>query len=368
MKRTAIIFVLLCPSMRAADIAADSDRGAGLFVTLSCIQCHSVNGTGGKIAPDLGRLVDRDFTPATLAATMWNHAPTMWAAMRDRNIQAGDLDEQAAADLFAFFYAAHFFDRPGEAVRGKRLFDSKHCSECHGLTVAKLPAAKPVSQWDSIGQPIALASAMWNHGAAMREEFAKRGLIWPELTSQDLTDMLVYLRNLPEMRDASVRVEISSGAEGAALFRSKGCEGCHTGSLALPARLRGKTLSDIAAAMWNHQPRMASAPPPLTVEEMREITSYLWPGQFFEGAGDAPAGRRVSTVKRCATCHEDAASGAPKLAGKRFSGATMVAALWHHGPEMLDRMKAKGIPWPRFDGAQMSNLIAFLNSGSGRRP
>jgi len=368
MKRTAVMVVLLYSALRAADIAADSDRGAGLFVTLSCIQCHSVNGIGGKAAPDLGRLVDRNFTPATLAATMWNHAPTMWAAMRERNTQAGDLDEQAAADLFAFFYAAHFFDRPGEAVRGKRLFESKHCSECHGLTVAKLPEAKPVSQWESLGQPIALATAMWNHSATMREEFGKRHLGWPELTSQDLTDLLVYLRNLPDMRDAPVRVEISSGAEGAALFRSKGCEGCHTGSLALAVRLRGKTLSDIAAAMWNHQPRMASAPPLLTVEEMREITSYLWAGQFFEDAGDAAAGRRVFTIKRCATCHEDASSGAPKLEGKRFSGATMVAALWHHGPEMLDRMKAKGISWPRFDGAQMSNLIEFLNSGSGRRP
>jgi hypothetical protein len=35
---------------------------------------------------------------------------------------------------------------------------------------------------------------------------------------------------------------------------------------------------------------------------------------------------------------------------------------------MLDRMKAKGIPWPRFDGGQMSDLIAFLNSGRGRTP
>jgi hypothetical protein len=94
MKRTAIMLVLLCPALRAADKVADSDRGAGLFVTLSCIQCHSVNGIGGKVAPDLGRLVDRDFTPATLAAIMWNHAPTMWAAMRERNIQAGDLDER----------------------------------------------------------------------------------------------------------------------------------------------------------------------------------------------------------------------------------------------------------------------------------
>jgi hypothetical protein len=56
------------------------------------------------------------------------------------------------------------------------------------------------------------------------------------------------------------------------------------------------------------------------VEEMREITSYLWAGQFFEDAGDAAAGSRVFTAKRCATCHEDAASGAPKLAGKTFSG------------------------------------------------
>jgi hypothetical protein len=120
------------------------------------------------------------------------------------------------------------------------------------LTQARLPAARPVSQWESIGQPIALASAMWNHGAAMREEFAKRNLRWPEVTSQDLTDLLVYLRNLPGVRTAAVRVEISPGAEGESLFRSKGCEGCHTGRTALAGRLKGKTLTDIAAAMWNH--------------------------------------------------------------------------------------------------------------------
>ena len=40
----------------------------------------------------------------------------------------------------------------------------------------------------------------------------------------------------------------------------------------------------------------------------------------------------------------------------------MVSALWHYGPEMLDRMKARGIAWPRLDAADMSGLIAFLNS------
>src|ERR1700748_2422025 len=116
---------------RAADFNADSARGARAFETLPCIQCHSINGQGGKIGPDLGRRADRDFTPATLAATMWNHAPAMWEAMRGRNIQAGDLNPQAAQDLFAYFYSARFFEKPGDAARGKRLFAARRCAECH---------------------------------------------------------------------------------------------------------------------------------------------------------------------------------------------------------------------------------------------
>ena len=30
---------------------------------------------------------------------------------------------------------------------------------------------------------------------------------------------------------------------------------------------------------------------------------------------------------------------------------------------MLEQMKAKGIAWPRFDGPDMANLIAYLNGG-----
>ena len=40
----------------------------------------------------------------------------------------------------------------------------------------------------------------------------------------------------------------------------------------------------------------------------------------------------------------------------------MVSALWRHGPRMLDQMKTKGLEWPRFDGAQMADLIAYLNT------
>jgi cytochrome c551/c552 len=353
--RTLAALLLPALSVRAATVAADSTRGAVLFETLSCVQCHSIYGKGGTVGPDLGRRIDRDFTPASLAATLWNHAPAMWAAIRARNVAAGDLNEQAAADLFAYFYSARFFEKPGDASRGKRLFSEKHCSECHN------PAG---TQWQTIGQPLALVNAMWNHGATMREEFAKKKLRWPDLTSQDLTDMLVYLRNLSSARNTAAGVEITSGAAGQALFESKGCAACHTG-VTLTPRVKGRTLTDIAAAMWGHEPRMAATPAPISVEEMREIVSYLWAGQFFEDAGNAGAGGHVFATKRCVVCHDDPSSGAPRLAGtgRSYSAASMVAALWHHGPQMLDQMKTKNIAWPRLGGSEMANLIAYLNGG-----
>jgi mono/diheme cytochrome c family protein len=369
MIRFLLASLLSIVSLEGATLAADSERGEQLFTGLSCIQCHSVNGKGGKIAVDLGRRIDRNFTPAALAATMWNHAPTMWQAMRERQITPGDLNEQAAADLFAFFYAARFFDKPGDAGRGKALFSSKHCAECHGLETPKIAEAKPVSQWESLGHPIVLASAMWNHGTRMREEFDKRKVRRPELSAQDLSDILVYLRNLPATRNATAQFVTSSGANGSALFQSKGCVKCHTGNLALPPRLKGKTLTEIAADMWNHQPKMATVPATLDAAEMRDLVSYLWVQELFEDNGNPTPGKQVFTAKRCAICHNDPSSGAPSLmgTGRSFSTVTIVSALWHHGPTMLELMTSKSIPWPHFDGLEMSNLIAYLNKENERK-
>ena len=358
MKSLCVILVF-ASTLRAAAVSADSSRGEALFQSLACVQCHSIDGKGGKVGPDLGRRIDRNFTPASLAATMWNHAPVMWSAMRDRNIAAGNLDEQGAADLLAYFYSVRFFDKPGDAGRGKAVFAAKHCAECHGLTSSKIPEAKPVAQWESIDHPIQLMTAMWNHGANMRAEFQKRKFGWPDLSSQDLSDLLVYLRSLP-VHNAASALRLTSGSSGQALFDSKGCAGCHSGKNALAPKLRGKTLTDIAADMWNHQPRMSPNPPAFTPDEMRELISFLWAGQFFTGDGTPAAGARVFTAKHCASCHNDK-TGAFKLAGQ-FTAATMVSALWHHGPQMQEQMKSRHMPWPRFGGQDMANLIAYLNT------
>jgi len=182
-------------------------------------------------------------------------------------------------------------------------------------------------------------------------------------------DLLVYVRHLPKVRDTEPVFQTTSGVDGPALFKSKGCEGCHKTGSALAARIKGSTLSEVAAAMWNHGPAMRAAGAPTAhfePDEMRELLSFLWAKQFFQDAGDAARGTRVFSAKGCAGCHSNPASGAPRLAGagRQFSSASMVSGLWRHGPTMLESMKKQGTAWPRFEGREMADLIAYLNSTS----
>ena len=353
--------VALC----AATLQMDSSRGEKVFKSESCIACHAINGEGGHSAPDLGRLLDRNFTPATLAGTMWNHAPTMWAAIAKGGVQRSSLDEQAAADLFAYFYSARFFERPGDAARGKRLFHERTCDSCHGLTSSPDSAAPPVSQWKSLGDPIEITQALWNHSSAMAAELQTRKLSWPQLSSQDLSDLLVYFRNQPGTPPKQPAFITTAGSEGEALFASKGCKKCHDpGTLLSRNGLDGKPLTDVAAAMWGHSTKMNVPPVHFEANEMRELISYLWANQFFAVNGNADRGKKEFTAKRCASCHDDPAAKTPDLSARQepIYASTMVSVLWRHGPQMLDRMKQQGIRWPRFDSSQMSDVIAYLNS------
>src|SRR4051794_22682492 len=115
--RVALLVTVAWPALSAVD-SMDSTRGERLYSTLSCARCHDSKGVKGE--------VDRDFTRAALASLMWNHAPVMWEQMETRGIKPGDLDEQGAADLFAWFFARRYFEKPGDAARGKRVFSDRH--------------------------------------------------------------------------------------------------------------------------------------------------------------------------------------------------------------------------------------------------
>jgi mono/diheme cytochrome c family protein len=361
MLRVTIAGALVAGSVWAADVPGDAHRGGQLFASEQCVQCHSFQGKGGSTAPDLSQRIDRNYTPAVMASLMWNHAPAMWGAMKKQGIVKSLMTPDIAGDLFAYFVSARFFERPGDAGRGKAAFAARHCADCHGIATAVAGGGPPVAKWESLADPLVLAEQMWNHGPKMRAAFAQRKFPWAHLAGQELTDILVYLQNLPETRNLARSFELPPAGAGETLFQSKGCTNCHTGARAPERLLKNQTLTDIAADMWDHQPQMKA--PDLSPEEMRQIIGYLWTRQYFTGSGNAERGKKVFSAKNCATCHNDPSVGAPKLGkGKdAYSDITMVATLWEHGPRMLEAMTAKKIAWPRFTAGEMSDLIAYLN-------
>jgi mono/diheme cytochrome c family protein len=275
------------------------------------------------------------------------------------------LSPSDAADLFAYLYSTRFFDKPGDAARGKQAFADRHCAECHGVAESRAEGAPPVVKWDSLGQPMVLVQQMWDHSSRMREAFARKKIAWQELTAQDLSDILAYLRNLPETRGMNTRFSFTAGDGGQAIFEAKGCVKCHVGKLALEDRLHNLDLTEIAVDMWNHAPRMVQPVPQLSEDEMRQLLSYLWMRQYVYAKGDVGRGKQVFAAKHCAECHNGGEHGAPPLPGqgRGYSEITIVSALWKHGPQMFTRMRQAKMAWPRFNNPQqMSDLVAYLNS------
>jgi cytochrome c2 len=345
----------------APAIEADSRRGAELLRTQGCANCHTIDSSSSRTrssAPDLTRRTAREYSAAGMASRIWNHAPGMWSAMKDSELAIPKLSPGDSADLLAFFYAARYFENPGDAGRGKHLFDAKHCSSCHTMSGQSTTDAKPVAEWQSLADPIQLVQRMWVHSTGMRDALAQKHLKWPSITGQDLTDILVYVQNLPANRSLPYHFVLPRSDGGKQLLLSKGCGNCHNGSMSLAPRLTNKTLTDVAAAMWNHSPRMSGIVTAISSDEMRQIVIEMWAEQFFLASGDRIKGQKVYDGK-CAACHTTA--NAPRIPAGQ-SAVTMVSNLWIHGPKMLSQIQKTGGSWPRLNPEEMTNLVAFLGS------
>ena len=342
-------------------LLGDAERGKALFQDLKCTVCHSMNGVGGKKAPDLGRGQDRGFDPYQLAGLLWSHAPRMWAAMTSEHVAMPALDEQQSADLFAFFFAASYFEKPGDPRRGQRLFVLRRCGQCHGISAPVRAGIKPVAEWDSPWDPIALTQRMWNHSRDMARALKASQFPYPLFTAQEMTDVLAWLRKLRPM-DQAAGFAPASPESGRTLIESKGCATCHRGALALGGHSTRYGLTDFAAAMWNHPFRTGYHETPLSDEEMRRLVGYLVATQFFEERGNPENGRRLFAKKQCGACHDDPSSGAPARSAMtgRMTSFGMVAALWKHGPAMQLSMRQRKIPWPQFKGSDMADISAYL--------
>jgi len=380
----ALVFCSALPALAQPLLgpAQDPLAGSRVFGSKGCVRCHSINGIGGKIGPDLGR-IPRPRSFYDLPTAMWNHLPRMTERMRQLGITRPSLDAREAADLVAFLYTVNYFDPPGNPDAGRRVFASKRCIACHQADGAGGVVGPNLSFLRLFGSPISVAAAMWNHGPQMMEAMKARGIVRPSFTAQELRDLLVYLGPAgAAVQEGPVYVLPGGVDAGRRLFADKRCVECHSvggqgGRVGPDLAERGAKRSPIefAAAMWNKAPAMLEAMkrrgisvPVLRPDEMADIVAYLYSVRYFAEPGNIRNGWTVATYKGCLTCHAVSGErGKPASDLTRAKGldspAAVIAALWNHAvvtPPQIPGSPKTG--WPEFRPEEMADLVALLQS------
>jgi mono/diheme cytochrome c family protein len=381
-----LIAVLVCerwPSTprSAVYIVGDPEKGAALFFgDKQCAICHSINGSGGHIAPDLSG--KRPETPAMgwLATVLWNHAPGMWRQMRRGKTSYPHLNSEEMAHILAFLYQAANVDRAGDPEAGGRVFNEKSCVRCHSVRGNGGKLGPDLSRVAATGGSSGWTRAMWNHAQSMIDPITHAVGQWPQFTGSEMKDLIAYVGG--GAPSAARRGETRGSAEkGWRVFQAK-CMACHSvngqgGSLGPglgPENDLPLSTPEFASVLWNHAPAMLRqvrdqgiAPPVLKGDEITDVLAFIASLRYFEPTGSALVGERVFTERGCAGCHGAAAEGTRlgpplRLRADAFTTVSFATALWKHGPKMIDRAEETGVAWPVLKATDIGDLVSFLNA------
>lgn len=269
------------------------------------------------------------------------------------------------------------------AFAGAQVFGAKGCVKCHairGLGGAEAPDLGLPSEARTFHD---LAAHMWNHAPRMVERMEELGVQRPRMTAQETADLIAFLFTLDYFDPPG---DPDRGRE---LFSDKRCVMCHqvhgVGGVIGPnlefVSYFGSPIQ-VAAAMWNHGPKMTEAMqaagierPTLTGRELIDLISYLetaareWPeGPLHVLPGQADQGRRTIVEKGCTDCHSVRGRGGrlrlgPDLAGgSRKSLTEFAAGMLNKAPAMIAALQRQGKSVPELSPTEMADIVAYLYS------
>ncbi len=180
---------------------------------------------------------------------------------------------------------------------------------------------------------------------------------------------------------------VGDPATGQQLFTAKQCVRCHpaegpqgAGS-ALAALRRPQGEMELAGRLWNHVPDMFATLareglqwPRISIKEMADLMAYLRADPARDPEPDLYKGQVTLLRKGCLKCHPLRREGGqmePDLAAPRSdyeSAAAWAATMWAHAPRMAGVAGRLNVPYPRFSGDEMGNLVAFLKHAAAGPP
>lgn len=273
------------------DPPGNSEQGKQIFANKQCINCHQVGGVGGVVGPDLA-VLGRTVAPIQVATAMWNHAPSMIAAMGASGIERPRFSAQELNDLIAYIEAqeaavpsAPLHVLPGLAGEGSRAFAEKGCADCHAVRGVGGGTAPDLAQRGRNSSMLGFAAAMWNKAPAMTAAMRSRGIAPPQLSPEEMADLVGFLYSV------NYFAQPGTSAEGRRLVGAKGCAQCHAldgrGGNGAPDLSRLRTMGTpaaVIAALWNHgavagrSTDVRSSWPTLTPGDIASLTAFLASG------------------------------------------------------------------------------------------
>jgi mono/diheme cytochrome c family protein len=225
-----------------------------------------------------------------------------------------------------------------------------------------------------------LAGLFWNHTPRMIQTVRNRGFPWPVFTEQELANIISYIQYV-KLFD-----EPGDPTLGELWFRDKRCADCHSvggrgGSLGPPLDEQARFVAPVALAqsMSNHAPVMqarlaarGTSMPRFAGRELADIQAYIRRASTYRNRQIAlleppnpENGRVLFTTKGCARCHGRGGQGTafgPELQTptERLGTAEIAGNLWNHSARMIAAASSQGVSFPRFEGGELADVIAFL--------
>jgi cytochrome c2 len=87
-------------SLQLQDDPGRPEKGRDI-VERRCMSCHTLNGEGAGISPDL-EVIGKIGSPLEMITAMWNHAPDMREAQLEQELKWPTLEGEDMADLYAY--------------------------------------------------------------------------------------------------------------------------------------------------------------------------------------------------------------------------------------------------------------------------
>lgn len=177
------------------ETAGDAARGQALFASKHCERCHAPRGKE-NLGPALEEL-RKPQGALELTGRLWNHAPVMFATLKEERLAWPSISPAEMADLMAYLQAEPVRDPVADLARGQVTMLRKGCLKCHSLRREGGGIGPDLSaRRGDYESAAAWAATMWAHTPRMATMTRERGILYPRFTGDEMVNLVGFLRGV----------------------------------------------------------------------------------------------------------------------------------------------------------------------------